>query len=378
MNKINIAAGEAVSLMLALMLCGCENEIEVPDELPGSIEERPYIGPSAPDSVSADTIGNTPPAGMESARVFGLCNADGVVVYYHQLSAGTCEVAPASEVAAGGETYSGRVEIPAQVACEGQTLTVVGIAERAFERSEVTEVILPPTLTQIGAYAFQYSTELRRLVIPGGLKRIETCLCRGCTSLTSVIIEDGVTCIGKLAFTKCTALAEVCLPGSMGVIDVGAFQGCTSLATIEIPRYVSTINDYAFSRCGLTSFAYPDRVQVVSEGVFQNCLALATVSLPSSLTSIGSYAFAGCAGLNHIVLPEPLSWIGSHAFAYCPSLCWVRALPALPPLCDDDSFCAEPAEGIAIRLEVPVGSEDAYGTAPVWQRFAQIISEEGE
>ncbi len=355
-------------ILVAATLFGCHTEIEVSENLPGSIEERPNLSPSTGDTITESSGSNI----VSPGTVFAACNAEGVTLYYRLLTPATCEVVRGDELFAGQEPYSGQVLIPEHVDYGGERVTVVAIAERAFEYSEVTEVSLPATLTSIGAYAFQYSTQLRQLTIPGGVERIQICACRGCTGLQSVTLLNGVVYIGKLAFTKCTQLSEVNLPGSLGVIDVGSFLGCTSLSTIDIPPYVGMINDYAFSRCGLTSFSFPDKVTMLSEGVFQNCKELTDLNLPSQLSEVGCYALAGCEALGHIVLPEAVRRIGAQAFAYCPALHTVRVMSTTPPVCGDDSFDGQSSIGLA--LEVPAGSLSAYLEAPIWQQFQQISS----
>lgn len=355
-------------ILAAALLCGCETEIEVPDGLPGSIEERPDLVPAPSDTVPEASVPETISPGM----VFGARNAEGVTLYYRLLTASTCEVVQGLDTTTDEGAYRGRVEIPERVDCRGQQLTVVAIAERAFEYSEVTEVILPSTLTSIGAYAFQYSPLLGQLTIPGGVSRLETCVCRGCTGLQSVTLLGGVVVVGKMAFTKCTQLADVRLPESLGVIDVGAFLGCTALREVVIPPYVGLINDYAFCRCGITSFSFPDRMTTLSEGVFQNCAELTTLRLPAQLSEVGCYALAGCAALERIVLPEAVSQIGAQAFAYCTALHVVQVLSATPPVCSEDSFDGQASAAIPLTLEVPALSLDAYSEAPVWQRFEQI------
>lgn len=355
-------------LLTTALLSGCETEIEVPDGLPGSIEERPNLTPSPCDTVPE----SSEPESLSPGMVFGVCNTGGVTLYYRLLTSSTCEVVQGYDSITDKGVYRGRVEIPERVDCGGRPLTVVAIAERAFENSEITEVILPSTLTSIGAYAFQYSTQLRHLTIPGSVTRLETCVFRGCSGLQSVMLLNGVVVIGKMAFTKCTRLSDVRLPESLGVIDVGAFLGCAALREVVIPPNVGLINDYAFSRCGITSFTFPDRMTTLSEGVFQNCAELSTLHLPAQLSEVGCYALAGCAALERIVLPEAVRQIGTLAFAYCSRLHVVQVLSSTPPVCCEDSFDEQTTAGIPLTLEVPALSLDAYSEAPVWQRFEQI------
>lgn len=53
----------------------------------------------------------------------------------------------------------------------------------------------------------------------------------GCSNLTSVIIPDSVTNIGDGAFHGCTSLSSVTIPESVQTLETSAFDGCDRLWT---------------------------------------------------------------------------------------------------------------------------------------------------
>lgn len=74
---------------------------------------------------------------------------------------------------------------------------------------EITELVIPEEVTNIGDYAFA-----------------------GCTGLSTVTILEGVASIGQGVFADCTDLGTVTIPASMGSIGNNAFSNCTGLMDI--------------------------------------------------------------------------------------------------------------------------------------------------
>ena len=93
----------------------------------------------------------------------------------------------------------------------------------------VTDLVIPNTVTEIKAYAFEGCTSLESITIPSSVTTIGEDAFRGCTSLTSVEIPSSVTTIGGYAFYGCTSLTSITIPSSVTSIGSYAFRGCTSL-----------------------------------------------------------------------------------------------------------------------------------------------------
>lgn len=137
------------------------------------------------------------------------------------------------------------VVIPSKI--NGVTVETIGHA--AFERSAVTSVTIPDSVTAIHDGAFA-----------------------NCSQLTNISIPNSVTSIGFSAFEHCTSLKSITLPSSLRSISEALFFCCSQLTTIHIPDSVSSIQSYAFYHCG----------------------NLETIRIPVSVTFIGVYAFDGC------------------------------------------------------------------------------------
>lgn len=146
------------------------------------------------------------------------------------------------------------VVIPSKI--NGVTVETIGHA--AFERSAVTSVTIPDSVTAIHDGAFA-----------------------NCSQLTNISIPNSVTSIGFSAFEHCTSLKSITLPSSLRSISEALFFGCSQLTTIQIPDSVPSIQSYAFYHCG----------------------NLETIHIPVSVTFIGVYAFDGCPSSMTVTYP---------------------------------------------------------------------------
>ena len=189
---------------------------------------------------------------------------------------------------------------------------------------EITELVIPNSVTTIGTFAF-----------------------RGCSSLTSATIPNNVTEIGDGIFSDCTALASVSLPENLTKISVGMFYGCKNLASIIIPEGVISIGRNAF----------------------YGCSSLTSLTIPEGVTSIEDLTFFGCSSLTSLTIPEGVTSIGSSAFNGCSSLTSVYVKMETPPAIKSTVF----SNRANATLYVPYGCSEAYEATAYWNEFKKIV-----
>ena len=68
-------------------------------------------------------------------------------------------------------------------------------------------------------------------------------------NVTHIVVPDSVTEIGNRAFSGCKSLKDIVIPNSVLAIGSWAFSGCTSLESVAIPNTVSIINSRTFVGC---------------------------------------------------------------------------------------------------------------------------------
>jgi hypothetical protein len=122
--------------------------------------------------------------------------------------------------------------------------------------------------------------------------------------VTNVVLPSSLTSIADYAFYQCTKLSKVNIPS--GVTDIGkhAFQFCYSLPSVSLPSSLTEIGEYAFAHCTkIPSVTVPSGVTDINQYTFWNCTNLTTVTLPYGVTYIGNYAFKNCTKLAEANIP---------------------------------------------------------------------------
>ena len=125
--------------------------------------------------------------------------------------------------------------------------------------------------------------------------------------VTDWVIPSSITKIEDYTFYNCPSITSVALPNTITSIGESAFENCTSITAISIPNKVTRIGARAFSKCPITDVIIPNNVTNIGGSAFSNCDKLSSLILGESVDSIGGGAFYGCRKLYDIYCyaPEP-------------------------------------------------------------------------
>ena len=136
-----------------------------------------------------------------------------------------------------------------------------------LNEEEVTNLVIPLSVTYISNYAFYGCTSIRLLIIPSSVTSISYYSFANCTSLASVIIPSSVTFISNGAFIGCSGLSDVyCYSEPVPNTSNDAFNNSSiSNATLHVPN--STIDNYKTS-APWSSFG---NIVVVEENILGLC-----------------------------------------------------------------------------------------------------------
>lgn len=250
------------------------------------------------------------------------------------------------------------------------------IEANAFDKSGLTSIVLPNSVTEVQESAFNDCKQLASCDLGRGIKHIGKNCFWDCTALKSLKWSDCLETIGRGCFISwgsgsssdvgkiplqdtlvfpatfrsmdeifsCYTNVKVVIwnarrPQGSGmgplynyyhsydeiivgdeveVIPANLFRDQRKIDTIMLPESVESIGQNAFNGC--TKLAYvniPENVQTIGKAAFYNCSALTSLELPEGISEIYGSTFYGCKSLKRINLPEGVTAIDESAFSGC-------------------------------------------------------------
>lgn len=214
---------------------------------------------------------------------------------------------------------TGKIEIPSN-------LNIMYLDEDCFKgNTDITEVILPSSLTEIPEHAFLGCRNLTKVVIPGQCTAVKTGAFEGCTSLVTVelgLFVDsernelgpeyaGTITLGRNAFKDCEKLKNITNQGRITTIYERAFENCKALEAIDISN-VRAIANGAFLNCATLKTVTTSEHTVFGAGTFENCSQLRTFAFKGN--SVPDNTFKGCTRLETVTFEKNITSIGENAF----------------------------------------------------------------
>lgn len=156
----------------------------------------------------------------------------------------------------------------------------------------------------------------------------------GCMELTEVVLPDTITTIGLSAFQNCSNLVSATLPVNLARIQADGFRNCTALETVTpfLPETITYLGENCFN--GTLSLRSPlvvrsTKLTSLPKNCFSNSRSLPSVDLSgSAVVTLPEGTFYANSALTEVILPENLATIGNNCFRSCTSL--TNMVPFLP------------------------------------------------
>lgn len=219
-------------------------------------------------------------------------------------------------------------------------------------------ITLPNGLISAGNNAMYSCHELKCVIFPRGVTKINSAIIQGDIGLRSVSLPYTVTNITNNAFYGCSNLTNVCIPDLVSAFGSGIFQGCWNLPSITIPDRITVLSSYVFYQCNnIQRIRFPASTTELGANIAQNCYSITSVTIPKNVTVLQGNCFQNCYSLRecHIKPTTPPVLSGANNFSGIGSDCVFYV-----PYSEDHSILA------------------AYQSASNWSTYASRMVEEAE
>lgn len=193
-------------------------------------------------------------------------------------------------------------------------LPVTALGHRAFYEKTVTTVVVPDSVTEIGAACFSGDNYLVSLKLPDGLKRLPPASLESCMRLYDFDLPQSLEKIYSSVFEFNYYLTHLTLPSSLTEIEQQNFIGLYGLQSLTLAE-----DNEAFKldeTNGLLMTADGTRLL----HCFSDIVPAEEIILPEGVKIVDPFAFHYDYDVKRVVLPEGVETIGAMAFAMCPNL----------------------------------------------------------
>ena len=255
-------------------------------------------------------------------------------------------------------------------------ITEIGLA--AFRGSEMEELILPSSVTNLESYCFAGCTKLKRVSCaattpPSVASRKPAFDGVDLSKVKLYVPSSSVSAYKAHSYWKNFGSIEA-IPETVDLKQFGSVRyNLNSTGSATVVNFDATTlppNVHIPDFIAYNGFEY--RVTSIADFALQNC-ELSTLDLPTDISYIGSYAFQGCQNLVEVFMDKDVALIGSNPFKGCTSLQKVRITAETPPSSLNDW------ENISTAtLEVPPSSVSAYSSTAPWSSFSSTSALMGE
>lgn len=221
---------------------------------------------------------------------------------------------------------------------------------------------IPHGVSVIGKHSFFLADNLREVIIPSSVRKLENNPFSGCNKLEVInkssyiniinkviynrfkstvlgcinsieadeLVLEPVKSIGRNSFWNCKGIKKIVLPSTLKQIGYNPFVGCSNIHFESHTDEYVVDNDILFDKnknkivCypawkAVGEVSIPDSVIALERGSFSGCDKMTDINL-HNVNVISKSCFTNCSSLKGIYCSDLIKYIGEWAFAYCTAL----------------------------------------------------------
>ena len=221
---------------------------------------------------------------------------------------------------------AGQTEVVIEGEIQGKKVTKIK-DEAFYNKTAITKVILPESVTEIGASAFRRCKGMLEINLDK-VKTIGASAFSDCSVLANVNLASA-TSIGTKAFennaklkkvenfiaetvpvscfSSCAILKEVQLGETVKKLDESAFSGCKLLSIIDVSK-IERFESKCFNACASLKSAQMNSAYLIRQNAFMLCTTLESVLIGDNCILFYKGSFYKCDKLKYIDIPNTTGW----------------------------------------------------------------------
>lgn len=219
------------------------------------------------------------------------------------------------------------------------------IGESAFYNTRMSEIVVPSTVTNLGAGCFGNNPNLTSLTLPfvgtsvdttdQGNQRIHALFSRQITDLDEALFDKPYSYTSY--YYVPVALKTIIVTGDV-VLNKEAFINMSHVQKIDV-SHATSIGKGTFKFCrALTEIVLSDSVELIGTEAFRGCWALKEITLPAYVKSFDYYLFEDCPALESMVFPTSAAKAASSLYTTVKNLYYRGTLAEYCALPISDSY----------------------------------------
>ena len=203
---------------------------------------------------------------------------------------------------------------------------LINYATLYLNNQELTDLVIPESITELKQYAFYNHKALTSITIPNsGIHVDYGALYR--TSLNAIHVNDlhawcNTTFQDSYSYPSkpCSIylngeqITTFVVPDDVEQINAYLFYKWDN--EVILGKSVKSIKESAFQQSAITSIILPEGLETIQDNVFFNCENLKSINIPNTLTYIGNQAFYGSNNIERVDIADMSAWCNIELDSY--------------------------------------------------------------